>query len=142
VSAEQMGLLLAVLVLAGVGLFFLLYLGVGGRRRLQGWEARAARTAATVMRYETRTYKGNTYHCPVLRFTAGDGTEVVFEAEARRAQDPPVGGSVNVLYAPEDPRVARLPGQGRAGPIFIAVVGAVFLVVAAGLVLVLVRRAV
>jgi hypothetical protein len=137
---NQAGLLLAVLVLAATGLFFVLYLGVGGRRRMREWEARAVRTAATVVRYEIRVYKGNTYHCPVLQFVTGAGTEVSFEAEARRAPDPPVGGTVDVLYAPESPRDARLPGQGAMAPIFIAVVGAVFLIVAAGLAFGLLRR--
>ena len=130
-TADRVGLLLTVAVLLVVGLFFVLHLGLGTLRRLRAWEARATHTPATVLRHEVRTYKGNVYHSPVVRFVTPAGEEVVFETQrASRHPDPAVGGSLEVLYAPENPQAARLPGQDRAGALFMIGVGLVFVVVA------------
>ena len=129
-NSSTLGLLLAITVLLTVGLFFVLHLGLGSLRRLRAWEARATRTSALVVRHESRTYKGNTYHFPVVRFSTPAGVEIVFEAQrASRKPDPPVGGSLEVLYDPEAPTAARLPGQDRAGAFLMAGVGTVFLLV-------------
>lgn len=130
-TSEQLGFVLVIAVLGAVGLFFVLHLGVGTLRRLRAWEARAVRTTATVVRHGTRTYKNNVYHYPVVRFVTAAGEEVVFEADrARRSPDPATGQGLEVLYDPGQPKAARLPGQDRAGALFIAGVGAVFLCVA------------
>ena len=130
-TSEQLGLVLVIVVLGAVGLFFVLRLGLGTLRRLRAWEARAIRTTATVVRHETRTYKNNVYHYPVVRFVTAAGEEVVFEADrARRSPDPAMGRGLEVLYDPGQPKAARLPGQDRAGAFFIAGVGVVFLCVA------------
>jgi hypothetical protein len=130
VSTEQAGLAATSVVLVALGLFFILYLGLGTLRRLRAWEARAVRTMATVVRHEVRTYKGNTYYSPVVRFAAPGGADIEFEAErARRSPDPMVGLPLEILYDPEDPSVARLPGQDRAGAWFVFAVGTIFLTV-------------
>jgi hypothetical protein len=137
----SLGLFGVALLLIGVGLFFVLYLGRGEMRRLRAWETRATRTMATVVRHEVRTYKGNTYHRPVARFVTPAGQEVVFEADlSPRVPDPPVGGPLEVLYDAEAPTVARLPGQGRAGAIFMAAVGALFVAVGGVMAIVLLTR--
>ena len=112
-----------------VGSFFVLRLGLGSLRRLATWEAQAVRTTATVTRHEVRTYKGNDHYHPVVRFVTATGVEVVFEADQpRRSPDPPVGNGLEVLYDPQRPSAARLPGQDRTGAIFMTAVGTVFLV--------------
>lgn len=129
-TADRVGFLLAIAALLVVGLFFVLYLGLGTLRRLRAWEARAVRIQATVVRHEIRTYKNNVYHCPVVRFVTPAAEEIVFEAQrTSRFPDPPVGGSLEVLYAPENPKAARLPGQDRAGALFMIGVGLVFVAV-------------
>lgn len=129
-TPERVGFLLTITVLGTVGVFFILYLGLGSLRRLRAWEARASRTTATVLRHETRTYKGNTYHHPIVRFVTPAGEEVVFEADRpRRSPEPPEGYGLEVLYDPQKPAAARLPGQDRAGALFMSGVGVVFLVV-------------
>jgi len=127
---EGVGFLFAIAALVGIGLFFMTYLGLGGLRRIEDWEARAIRTSATVIRHETRTYKGNTYHYPVVRYTTRTGSDAEAQLELpRRSPDPPVGGSIEVLYDTAAPAAARLPGQDRAGAIIMAVVGGIFLAV-------------
>ena len=111
-----------------VGTLFVLRLGLGALRRLAAWEARAVQTTATVMHHEVRTYRGNNHHYPVVRFVTPTGVEVVFEADhPRRSPDPPVGYGMEVLYDPQRPSVARLPGQDRTGALFMTAVGVVFL---------------
>jgi len=111
-----------------VGTLFVLRLGLGALRRLAAWEARAVQTTATVMHHEVRTYRGNNHHYPVVRFVTPAGVEVVFEADQpRRSPDPPVGYGMEVLYDPQRPSVARLPGQDRTGALFMTAVGVVFL---------------
>lgn len=127
-STEHLGFLLTIAALVGIGLFFVLYLGLGELRRLEEWEARAVRTQATVIRHEVRSYKGNTYHYPVVRYTTRTGAEAVAEvARARRRPDPPVGGVLAVLCDPAAPSAPRLPGQDRAGAIFMGVLGGIVL---------------
>ncbi len=127
-SSQQLGFLVTIAALVGIGLFFLLYLGLGGLRRLEAWEARAVRSAATVVRHEVRSYKANTYHYPVVRYTTRSSVEVEAEvARPRRQPDPPVGGALDVLYDPAAPSAPRLPGQDRVGAVFMAVLGGVFL---------------
>ena len=129
-TPEQIGFVLTITALWAVGAFFVLHLGVGTLRRLRAWEARAIRTKATVVRHEARTYKGNTHHHPVVRFVTSAGEEVVFEADRpRRSPEPPPGGELEVLYDPQRPSAARLPGQDRVGALFMAGVGVVFLAV-------------
>jgi len=129
-TPEHGGLLLVIAVLGAVGVFFVLHLGLGSLRRMGAWEARAVRVTATVLRHETRVYKGNAYHHPVVRFVTPAGQEVVFEAvRPRRSPDPPAGYGLEVLYDPGMPSTARLPGQDRAGALFMAGVGALFLAV-------------
>jgi uncharacterized protein DUF3592 len=129
-ASERIGFLIVIAVLGAVGVFFVLHLGLGSLRRQRAWEARAVRTTATVLRHETRVYKNNAYHHPVVRFVTPAGEEVVFEAaRPRRSPDPPAGYGLEVLYDPETPSNARLPGQDRAGALFIGGVGAVFLFV-------------
>jgi hypothetical protein len=140
-TPDRVGLLLTIGALLVVGLFFVLYLGVGTLRRVRAWEVRAVRTMATVVRHESRTYKNNVHHSPVVRFVTPAGAEVEFEAQrARRQPDPPVGGPLEVLYDPADPKVARLPGQDRAGAMFMIGVGALFVVVGIVLAAVLLAR--
>lgn len=139
-APEKIGLAVTIFALVAVGLFFLLHLGAGALRRLRAWEARAVRTTATVVRHEARTYKGNTWHRPVARFVTPAGEEVVFEAErARRTPDPPAGYGLDVLYDPQKPTTARLPGQDRAGAFFMAGLGALFLAVAVVMAVALLR---
>jgi hypothetical protein len=129
-STEHLGFLLAIAALVAVGLFFLLYLGLGELRRLEEWETRAVRAEATVIRHEVRSYKGNTYHYPVVRYTTRTGAETVAEvARARRRPDPPVGGGLEVLYDRSAPSAPRLPGQDRAGAIFMGILGGILLAV-------------
>ena len=128
-TPERIGLLVVVTALVAIGSFFVLHLGIGSLRRLRAWEAAAVRTTATVARHEVRTYKGNTYYFPVARFVTPGGEEVVFEADRpRRAPDPPAGYGLEVLYDPQKPSAARLPGQDRTGAVFMAAIGLVFLV--------------
>jgi uncharacterized protein DUF3592 len=130
VTPEQLGFLITITALVTTGVFFVTYLGLGSLRRLRAWEARAVRTKATVVRHEARTYKGNTHYHPVVRFVTPAGEEVVFEAERpRRSPEPPPGGELEVLYDPQTPSAARLPGQDRVGALFMTGVGVVFLVV-------------
>jgi hypothetical protein len=139
-TTDQLGLLLTITLLLAVGLFFVLHLGLGSWRRLRAWETRAVRTHATVLRHEVRTYKNNVYHQPVVRFVTAAGEGVVFEAQtSSRHPEPPVGGTLEVLYAPDAPTTARLPGQDRAGAIFMTAVGLVCLVVAIVLATMLLR---
>jgi uncharacterized protein DUF3592 len=127
-TPERIAFALTATVLVAVGLFFVLHLGLGSLRRLRAWEARAVRVTATVLRHETRTYKSNTYYHPVVRFVSPAGEKVVFEAERpRRSADPPVGYGLEVLYDPDRPSAARLPGQDRAGALFMIGVGVLFL---------------
>ncbi len=127
---EPLGFLLAIAALVGIGLFFILYLGLGGLRRIESWEARAIRARATVIRHEARTHKANTWHYPVVRYTTRAGGESEAQLERpSRTPDPPVGGSIEVLYDAAAPAAARLPGQDRAGAIIMAVVGGIFLTV-------------
>ena len=127
-ATEQLGFLLAIAALVGIGLFFLLHLGLGERRRLEAWERRAIRTAAAVVRHEVRSYKGNTYHSPVVRYRTRSGVEVEAEvARPRRRPDPAVGGTLDVLYDPAAPSAPRLPGQDRGGVVFMAVLGGILL---------------
>ena len=129
-ASERLGFLVTIAALVGIGLFFVLYLGIGGWRRLNEWEARALRATATVVRHEVRSTRANVYHYPVVRFLARTGTEVVVEApRPSRRPDPPVGGELEVLYAPEQPSVVRLEGQDRAGAIFMGALGALFVAV-------------
>jgi hypothetical protein len=130
-TPEQVGFLVTIALLALVGSFFVLHLGVGGLRRLSAWESRAARAHGTVLRHEARTYKGNTNHRPVVRFVTPAGEEVVTSVERwRSAPEPPVGGTLELLFDPRQPQAARLPGQDRAGAWFMVGVGSVFLAVA------------
>ena len=131
-TAAMAGLLVAMVLLLGVGTFFVLRLGVGELRRLREWEARAARVRATVLRHEARTYKGNTHHRPVVRVATAGGEDVVVGLERwRSAPEPTVGSTLEVLHDPARPQTVRLPGQDRAGAWFMIVVGSVFVLGAA-----------
>lgn len=81
--------------------------------------------------YQSRTDPQNSaktywsYH-PVVRFTTGEGYELVFtDAEGSHPADYEVGDAVEVLYDPENPRDAAIRSWLRMwmGPLWVTALG-------------------
>lgn len=116
-------------VVIGIGLV------VGGLRRYRAYRrflGRAVHVPGVVTGHDAVTVHSSdsgstTYWHPVLRFTTVDGRLVDTRALAgRRLQRPAVGERVEVLYDPQDPLRAGLPGASGTvaslAPVFIGLV--------------------
>ena len=105
--------------------------------------ARASSAPGTVIELrETRGGEGDTLYAPVVRYSPPGSGEITFVSSM--ASMPPafsVGEAVQVLYAPGDPRDARIRSFGSLwfGPLVLTTMGLIF--TGGGLGFVLYRRA-
>lgn len=92
----------------------LMVLGVFGAIRTARFAAHAVETMGTVVRLtESRNNDGGTMYTPVVTFQVPDGREITFTESY--SQNPPShqeGDTVEVLYAPKNPRDATIKGFG------------------------------